>query len=43
MLNTGDWSSFGTEGGHIEVVDYLPEWPKVFEREAATIMQTCKP
>ena len=37
------WQSLGTRGTHIEIVDYHADWPRVFEREAATILEVCQP
>jgi len=37
------WASLGTVGKHIEVVDYRPEWPQVFERVAAELVSACHP
>ncbi len=43
MSATGHWHSLGTQGGRIEIVGYNPDWPPVFEREAATIREACGP
>ncbi len=43
MTGTGRWWSLGRQGGHVEVVGYNPEWPQVFEREAAAILEACRP
>ena len=45
MRETGDdrWRSLGTDGGHVEIVEYDPEWPMVFEREAKAILEQCRP
>ena len=43
MSATGCWHSLGTQGGRIEIVDYNPGWPRLFEREAAAILQACAP
>ena len=37
------WRSLGTDGPHIEVVEYNPDWRRVFEREAAAILGECRP
>ena len=37
------WRSLGTDGAHIKIVEYDPEWPRVFEREAEAILQECRP
>ncbi len=45
-MSTGDddgWRSLGTQGAHIEIVEYDPEWPLVFEREAKAILEECSP
>ena len=43
MSATGHWRSLGTQGGHIEIVEYNPGWPLAFEREAAAIEDACGP
>lgn len=43
MADNDIWLSLGTQGAHVEVVEYNPEWPRVFEREAALIMKACGP
>ena len=43
MTGTGRWWSLGRQGGHVEVAGYNPEWPQVFEREAASILEACRP
>ena len=43
MDNTSLWSSLGTNGGHIEIVEYRPEWRSIFERERAAILERCRP
>ena len=43
MTDTDTWQSLGTLGGHIEVVEYHPEWPRVFEREACAVLDACRP
>ena len=42
MSDAGLWRSLGTPGGRIEIVDYLADWPLVFEREAAAILEACE-
>ncbi len=37
------WSLLGTDGGHIEVVEYRPEWAEIFERERRAIIEECRP
>ena len=37
------WRSLGTRGAHVEIVEYDPEWPLVFEREAKAILEECSP
>ena len=37
------WSPLGTDGGHVEVVGYRPEWAEIFERERAVILERCGP
>ena len=43
MSATGHWDPLGTRGGPIEIVEYNPDWPRLFEREAAAIQETCRP
>ena len=43
MSATGHWHSLGTQGERIEIVEYNPEWPLAFEREAAAILKACHP
>ena len=43
MTDTDLWQSLGTRGGHIEIVEYHPDWPRAFEREAAAILEACSP
>lgn len=43
MTDTDPWQSLGTQGGHIEIVEYSPDWPRIFEREAAAILAACRP
>ena len=37
------WSTLGTNGAHIEIVEYRCEWPRTFELERATILEKCSP
>ena len=43
MDNTSLWSSLGTNGGHIEIVEYRPAWREIFECERAAILERCRP
>ncbi len=43
MDNTNLWSSLGSDGGHVEIVEYRPEWPAIFERERAVILDRYGP
>ncbi|MYB84638.1 MAG: GrpB family protein [Chloroflexi bacterium] len=43
MSATGRWHSLGTQDGRIEIVEYNPDWPRLFEREAAAIRESCHP
>ena len=43
MSATGHWNPLGTQGGHIEIVEYNPGWPRLFERESAAIREACGP
>ena len=43
MTGTDGWRSLGTQGGHVEIAEYDPEWPRVFGREAAAILEACQP
>ncbi len=43
MSATGHWHPLGTQGGHVEIVEYRPEWPLAFERESAAIREACGP
>lgn len=42
MADTCRWGLLGTAGAHIEIVEYSPEWPRVFECEAAAILEVCR-
>ena len=37
------WESLGTDGAHIEIVEYRAEWARMFELERAAILETCSP
>ena len=37
------WRSLGTDGGHVEIVEYRPEWAEIFERERGAILEGCRP
>ena len=43
MSAASHWNSLGTQGGRIEIVEYNPDWPRLFEREAAAILKACGP
>ena len=43
MTDADPWQSLGTRGGHVEIAEYSPDWPVVFEREAAAILEACRP
>ena len=43
MSDADLWGSLGTPAGQVEIVDYLADWPLVFEREAAAILEACDP
>ena len=43
MTEADPWQSLGTRGGHVEIAEYSPDWPLVFEREAAAILEACRP
>ena len=43
MTDADPWRSLGTRGGHVEIAEYSPDWPRIFEREAAAIMAACRP
>ena len=43
MSATGHWHPLGTQGEHVEIVGYRPEWPLAFERESAAIREACGP
>ena len=37
------WDPLGTDGGHVEIVEYRPEWAEIFERERTAIIERCRP
>ena len=41
MTDTDPWKSLGTQ--NVEIAEYSPDWPLVFEREAAAILEACSP
>ena len=43
MGSSNSWNLLGTDGGHIEIVEYRPEWAEIFERERAVILERCGP
>ena len=43
MDSSNSWGLLGTEKGHVEIVEYRPEWAEIFERERAAILETCGP
>ena len=43
MSDASLWSLLGTDGGHIEVAEYRPEWAEIFGRERAAIIDGCGP
>ena len=43
MTDSDIWRSLGTQGGHVEIAEYNPAWPGVFELEAAAILEACQP
>ena len=43
MTDADPWQSLGTQTGHVEIAEYSPDWPLVFEREAAAILEACSP
>ena len=42
MTGANYWHSLGTKGGHVEIVDYDPIWPRVFAYEAEAILEVCR-
>ena len=43
MGSSNSWGLLGTDGGHVEIVEYRPEWAEIFERERTAILETCSP
>ena len=43
MGSSNSWGLLGTDGGHVEIVEYRPRWAEVFERERAAILERCQP
>ena len=43
MNNANLWTPLGTDGGHIEIVEYRPVWTKIFDCERAAIMERRHP
>ena len=43
MGSSNSWGLLGTDGGHVEIVEYRPEWAEIFERERAAIIERCRP
>ena len=43
MDRSKEWSPLGTDGGHIEVVEYRSEWASIFDRERTAILEKCRP
>ena len=43
MGSSNSWGLLGTGKGHVEIVEYRPEWAEIFERERAVILETCDP
>ncbi len=43
MGSSNSWGLLGTDGGHVEVVEYRPEWAKIFEHERAAFLERCGP
>lgn len=42
-MRTGDWSSLGTDGSHIEIVPHRSEWAEIFVRVKEAILGACSP
>ena len=38
-----DWSPLGTDGGHVEIVEYRLKWAGIFESERTAILERCRP
>ncbi len=43
MDDTSLWSLLGSDGGHVEIVEYHPEWAVIFDRERVAILEGCSP
>ena len=43
MTAADGWRSLGTQGGHVEIVEYRADWPRAFDRESAAIREACRP
>ncbi|MCY4529772.1 MAG: GrpB family protein [Chloroflexi bacterium] len=43
MSDASLWSPLGTDGGHVEIVEYRLEWAEIFECERAAILARCSP
>ena len=43
MSDSNFWIPLGTDGSHIEIVEYRPEWAVIFERERAAILERYRP
>ena len=43
MSDASLWSPLGTDGAHVEIVEYRLEWAEIFECERAAILARCSP
>ena len=43
MGSSKSWGLLGTDGGHVEIVEYRPEWAEIFECERTKILDRCTP
>lgn len=43
MNTEARWNTLGTNGAHIEIVEYRAEWPRIFDIERAAILEMCSP
>ena len=43
MGSSNSWGLLGADGGHVEIVEYRPEWAEIFEREREAILDKCSP
>ena len=43
MGSSNSWGLLGTDGGHVEIVEYRREWAEIFECERAAIIERCRP